>query len=91
MKSDCNESCWPGLAVDGEGFDVTRSAVAALFGAMAAFIVAGGAFVPFDSRPSFVILFVLPVVGVLMFPLSFSLPACRGPTNAGRDATRRHL
>jgi hypothetical protein len=63
-----------GVAVDGDGFDVTRSAVAAVGGAVAAFIVAGGAFVPFDSRPSFLILFVLPflmgLLGLLVLPLS---------------------
>ncbi len=63
-----------GRAVDGERFDMTRSAVAALFGAMAAFVVAGGAFVPFDFRPFFlaslVFLFVTVLVGFLVFPLA---------------------
>ncbi|MEA1932504.1 MAG: hypothetical protein U9O06_13295 [Euryarchaeota archaeon] len=81
-----------GLAVDGDGFDVTRSAVAALCGAVAAFVVAGGAFVPFDSRPSFLILFVLPViigvVGVLMLPLSLLAASLSDPDDPPEKATR---
>ena len=76
-----------GLAVDGEGVEVTRSTVAALCGGVAAFVVAGAAFVPFDFRPSFVILFVLPVlivaVGVLMLPLSLLAASLSEPDERG--------
>ena len=75
-----------GLAVDGEGFDVTRSTVAALCGAVAAFMVAGGAFVPFDFRPSFVILFLLPVViavvGIIVLPLSVLAASRSDPSDS---------
>ncbi|MFO7834498.1 MAG: hypothetical protein R6V31_10730, partial [Halohasta sp.] len=52
----------------------SRSTAAAVAGAIVAFVVAGGAFVPFDSRPVFLVLFILPVfvalLGLLVLPLS---------------------
>ena len=65
----------PAFGVGVLGGDFTsRSTAAAVAGAVAAFVVAGGAFVPFDSRPFFLILFILPVfvafLGLLVLPLS---------------------
>ncbi|MFO7834507.1 MAG: hypothetical protein R6V31_10785 [Halohasta sp.] len=62
-----------GVGVLGGGL-MSRSTAAAVAGAIVAFVVAGGAFVPFDSRPFFLILFVLPFIvallGLIVLPLS---------------------
>ena len=63
-----------GVGVTRDGATARWSTVAAVGGAVAAFVVAGSVFVPFDSRPFFLILFVLlpatALVGLLVLPLS---------------------